>query len=520
MPAELGFQAERDELEAVLSSGVFARSPIVAQMLKYICETHFRGQSHEIKEYNIAVEAFGRPADFDQTRDSIVRVEAHRLRKRLQEYYSGAGASHELQIVIPRGSYVPRFIRRSESAVASADAGDPVVETEVVEAQTAAPVPVEPAETGSSMQGRYGLLAPAAAAALIGLFLLTIPALRHKSLASASAKTGAVVEPAILPDDEVRILAGTSTPKVVDSSGNAWMGDRYFQGGTARTVPPRPIVYTRDPTMFYHFREGDCSYDIPLKKGYYELRLYFAETVFGENNVAGGGETSRVFRVMANGNELVRWLDVVSDAGGSNTADIKVFKDVQPAEDGRLHLQFATLKTQAPFLNAIEILPSRKGAIRPIRILAGDSSYVDQSNRLWSADRYFHNGLLVQRPDPVAQADEQSLYQGERFGNFTYAIPVAQGGRYTVTMRFCEAWFGPDRPGGNGDDQRVFDVSFNGRPLLTNFEIFKEAGSLRALVKTFKALEPNAQGKLFFAFTPSKNYAMINAIEVVDEAWK
>ena len=79
MPDEVDFQGERAELDAVLSSGVFARSPIVAQMLKYICETHFRGQSHEIKEYTIAVEAFGRSVDFDQTRDSIVRVEAHRL---------------------------------------------------------------------------------------------------------------------------------------------------------------------------------------------------------------------------------------------------------------------------------------------------------------------------------------------------------------------------------------------------------------------------------------------------------
>src|ERR1035437_6959560 len=91
MPAELDLQAERAELEAVLSSEAFARSPIVAQMLKYIGERHFSGQSHEIKEYNIAVDAFGRQPNFDQTRDSIVRVEAHRLRKRLQEYYQQQG---------------------------------------------------------------------------------------------------------------------------------------------------------------------------------------------------------------------------------------------------------------------------------------------------------------------------------------------------------------------------------------------------------------------------------------------
>ena len=70
-------------------------------MLKYICEQHLGGQGQDVKEYNIAVEAFGRPPDFDQSRDSIVRVEAHRLRKRLQEYYSGAGAGHQIQIIVP-----------------------------------------------------------------------------------------------------------------------------------------------------------------------------------------------------------------------------------------------------------------------------------------------------------------------------------------------------------------------------------------------------------------------------------
>jgi hypothetical protein len=66
----------------------------------------------------------------------------------------------------------------------------------------------------------------------------------------------------------------------------------------------------------------------------------------------------------------------------------------------------------------------------------------------------------------------------------------------------------------------VFDVLFNGRLLLANFDVFKQVGSLHALDKTFKGLEPNAQGKLTFTFTPTHDYAILNAIEVVDEAWK
>jgi hypothetical protein len=249
------------------------------------------------------------------------------------------------------------------------------------------------------------------------------------------------------------------------------------------------------------------------------MRLYFAETVFGENNVAGGGETTRVFRIQANGKNLLEFLDVISDASGTNTADIKVFKDVRPAADGFLHLAFLDLNNEVAFVNAIEITPSSPGAIRPIRILARDAAYTDEKNRLWSADRYYRGGKRVERHDPVANTDEEALYQNERFGNFSYIIPVALSSRYTVTLKFCESWFGADRPVGGGMGDRLFDVSFNGRLLLDNFDVFREAGSLRALDKTFKGLQPNAQGKLIFSFTPNRNYAMVDAIEAIDENW-
>ena len=77
------------------------------------------------------MEALGRPADFDQKRDSIVRVEAHRLRKRLREYYEADGADHAIRIDIPPGQYAPRFLPSgsplpslsAETLVVQADAG-------------------------------------------------------------------------------------------------------------------------------------------------------------------------------------------------------------------------------------------------------------------------------------------------------------------------------------------------------------------------------------------------------------
>jgi hypothetical protein len=75
------------------------------------------------------------------------------------------------------------------------------------------------------------------------------------------------------------------------------------------------------------------------------------------------------------------------------------------------------------------------------------------------------------------------LYWVERFGNFSYAIPVAQG-RYTVTLRFAERHFGAANSMGNGPGSRIFHVFCNGEALLKNLNIFKEAGGAdRALEK-------------------------------------
>src|SRR3954465_14957475 len=110
MHAAADFRHEQDELDAVLASGILNRAPNLAQVLTYVCAKYFEGAGEQIKEYNIAVEALGRPADFNQKRDSIVRVEAHRLRKRLREYYEADGADPALRIEIPPGQYAPLFL--------------------------------------------------------------------------------------------------------------------------------------------------------------------------------------------------------------------------------------------------------------------------------------------------------------------------------------------------------------------------------------------------------------------------
>src|SRR5579871_5178162 len=109
----ISLELQRAELETVLRSELFSRAPTLAHLLSYLCEKTFAGESGQIKEYSIAVDVFGRRDSFDQDVDSIVRVQANRLRKRLAEYYAAEGATHRVQICIPVGQYVPQFEEKS-----------------------------------------------------------------------------------------------------------------------------------------------------------------------------------------------------------------------------------------------------------------------------------------------------------------------------------------------------------------------------------------------------------------------
>lgn len=99
----------RAALARVLASDAFRAAPQLSAFLGFIVERAVEGRGAELKGYTIAVEAFGRSADFDPQTDPIVRVEAGRLRRALAQYYAGEGAQDPLRISMPVGAYVPAF---------------------------------------------------------------------------------------------------------------------------------------------------------------------------------------------------------------------------------------------------------------------------------------------------------------------------------------------------------------------------------------------------------------------------
>jgi hypothetical protein len=319
------------------------------------------------------------------------------------------------------------------------------------------------------------------------------------------------------PDDAVRILAGYTRGDYIDRQGKRWTSDRYYSGGEISFQAHQSIARTSDNTMFEQWRRGEFSYDIPLKPGDYELHLFFVEPEFGPDAPHGGGETSRMFHVLLSGEPLLSQFDILGDVGRSETADERVFTNIHPSSDGKLHLRFVR-EIDYPLVSAIELVPCLQGKMRPVRIIASDNTYTDRNGNIWLPDRYFEGGRIVTDKVSIKGSPDPDLYLSQRFGYFSYSIPVAAGSKYSATLHFTEAFFGPGNQGRGGVDSRLFDVYCNGTVLLRNFDIFKEAGGEnRALAKTFHGIVPNDQGKIYFNFVPVRNYPRINAIEVSPE---
>lgn len=103
----------RAELAEVLSSPAFAAASAHQRLLRHLVEHSLAGDLARLKETMLGIEVFQRPAaSFDPAQDSIVRVEARRLRQRLQRHYEAEGRTAELRIELPRGSYQPQFVRQ------------------------------------------------------------------------------------------------------------------------------------------------------------------------------------------------------------------------------------------------------------------------------------------------------------------------------------------------------------------------------------------------------------------------
>jgi hypothetical protein len=496
-------QRERGELEVVLASTLFLRAPDLSKILKYVCERHFSNQADAIKEYSVAVEALGRGPNFRPEEDSIVRVQAARLRKQLKRYYETDGADHALQIRISPTGYRPEFVytRTAEDRAAGVAVLEESGPAAIPENGTALARPDAPRPRRSRRTIAWTLASLLAVAAIAVMY--------HSFQGSAERHAALPALPSAPSGTNIRV--GFTAPSFLDVTGSTWLGDRYFTGGEVFSRTDNQIRRTFDQSLYQTGRLGNFSYAIPLPPGVYELHLHFAEDFFGQ---AVGADTQRIFDVSINGVEAMTRFDIAKDAGGVYIADEKVFKDLSPANDGFLHLGFSSRRGQA-LLNGIEVRPGIRGKMLPVRILCSSHSRLDWSGSLWQADRYFSGGRIAELAESIRDPGLGD-FSSYRTGNFDYAIPVAEGS-YRIRLLFAEPVIGRERPVG---EVRLFDVYCNGRVLASHLDIFAEAGgAYRVVEKTFRHEQPDAQGKILLSFVPVRTYAVLLALEVLDENW-
>jgi hypothetical protein len=113
-----------DQIDRLTNSHVLHGSESLCKLLRYLARHVLDHPGTPIKEYQIATEVFGRSADFDPQLDSMVRVQAGRLRVKLSEYYAGDGAEDPIVVELPKGTYVLALHHRATMPTKAAASGN------------------------------------------------------------------------------------------------------------------------------------------------------------------------------------------------------------------------------------------------------------------------------------------------------------------------------------------------------------------------------------------------------------
>jgi hypothetical protein len=299
-------------------------------------------------------------------------------------------------------------------------------------------------------------------------------------------------------DPAVRVHAGGEG--YTDSLGQAWSADHGFSGG--QTCSTRSFISdTSDPSLYQTCRYGNFGYDFPMRDGIYTVKLRFAELAYN-------GPHQRAFNVTVNGAPALTGFDIFSQAGGALAATDRSIPVA--VTGGHIKLQFAKSGAGDPMVNGIEIVPGIEQPLPTIRLRSGGQAETDALGRVWAADNSFSGGLIWNIAGAIANTADPSLYQTSRYGDFSYTLH-APDGRYNIRLKFAE-------PLQSSAGQRLFNVVMNGAPVLTNFDIFAEAGGAQtALEKSFPVSVTGGQVVIQFTgnSTDWSKSPMVNAIELV-----
>lgn len=197
-------QTIREEMERILHSEYFRSSPRSGQFLRFVVEHALDGHQEHLKERTIGVEVFGRSPSYLTEGDSVVRVRATDVRKRLSQYYAHSPHSSTFRIEISPGSYIPQFLAGDRT-----NGEDDAVTGDSIAAGVPASPP--PAKRGWLRLGLAALLAALTTVAILAAFRLDVGH-RTQTVADANeAQLEQFWQPAIRDPKPILICIGSPT---------------------------------------------------------------------------------------------------------------------------------------------------------------------------------------------------------------------------------------------------------------------------------------------------------------------
>ncbi len=354
-----------------------------------------------------------------------------------------------------------------------------------------------------------------------GLLIIPITALAQDT---ALKVYPLVVAPAAAPVPVVTntVVAGTTPAPAgiaINSGGpavGAFATDGYYSGGvtahTTAAVSTAGVTGPAPQAVYQTERYGNFTYTLPnLTPGAaYTLRLHFAEIYWTS---AG----KRLFNVSVNGSPVLTDFDVFAVAGGRNKAAVESLPVTADAS-GRVVIQFTTLRDNAK-VSGIEIVPGAAPSNPPPA--AGSLAYQVNAGGgavgAFATDGYYSGGVTAHTTAAVSTAGvtgpaPQAVYQTERYGNFTYTLPnLTPGAAYTLRLHFAEIYW-------TSAGKRLFNVSVNGSPVLTDFDVFAVAGGRNKAAVESLPVTADASGRVVIQFTTLRDNAKVSGIEIVPGA--
>src|SRR5208283_2457691 len=302
---------------------------------------------------------------------------------------------------------------------------------------------------------------------------------------SATTNSAAVIPTSVSAGNAVfAVHAGGG--QYTDQAGVVYQSDMdYTWGSTGSTTAA--ITGTQDDALYQSERYGNFSYSIPLANGSYTVTLKFAGIYW---NAAG----QRIFNVSMQGTQVISNLDIFAKVGKNAAYNVSIPVTVT---NGTLNINFTSVVDSAK-VSAIEV------TYGSFAVNAGGGQYSDQTGVGYQADTNYSGGSMASTTAAITGTQDDVLYQTERFGNFSYNIPVANG-NYTVTLKVAEIYW-------NAAGKRIFNVSMQGQQVISNLDIFAKAGKNAAYDVSIPVTVTN--GMLNINFTPVIDNAKVSAIEV------